>query len=48
MYHLANRNIIKSEFERIGKYKQKGDLSSEIEIIEYLNKRDRALSPEKF
>ena len=39
----TRKDIIKAEFERIEKYKQKGDLSSETEIIEYLNKRDRAL-----
>ena len=38
----TRKDIIKAEFERIEKYKQKGDLSSEIKIIEYLNKRDRA------
>ena len=38
----ARKDLIKAEFERIEKYKQKGDLSSEIKIIEYLNKRDRA------
>ena len=39
----TRKDIIKAEFERIEKYKQKGDLSSEIEILEYLNKSDRAL-----
>lgn len=39
----TRKDIIKAEFERIEKYKQKGDLSSEIEIIKYLNKRDRIL-----
>ena len=38
----TRKDIIKAELERIEKYKQKGDLSSEIKIIEYLNKRDRA------
>jgi len=38
----ARKDLIKAEFERIEKYKQKGDLSSETKIIEYLNKRDRA------
>jgi hypothetical protein len=38
----ARKDFIKAEFERIEKYKQKGDLSSETKIIEYLNKRDRA------
>ncbi len=38
----TRKDILKAEFERIEKYKQKGDLSSEIEIIEYLDKRDRA------
>ena len=39
----TRKDIIKAEYERIEKYKQKGDLSSGIEILEYLNKRDRAL-----
>jgi len=39
----TRKDIINAEFERIEQYKQKGDLSSEAEIIEYLNKRDRAL-----
>ena len=37
----TRKDIIKAEFERIEKYKQKGDLLSEIEIINYLNKRDQ-------
>ena len=39
----TRKDIIKAEFERIEKYKQMGDLSSETEILDYLNKRDRAL-----
>ena len=38
------KDFIKEEFERIERYKQKGDLCSETEIIKYLNRRDRALS----
>lgn len=39
----TRKDFIKAEFERIEKYKRKGDLSAETEIIEYLNKRDRSL-----
>ena len=37
----TRKDIIQAEFERIEKYKQKGDLLSEIEIINYLNRRDQ-------
>jgi len=40
----TRKDFIKAEFERIEKYKRKGDLSSENDIIEYLNRRDRVLS----
>jgi hypothetical protein len=36
----ARKDIIKAEFERIENYQRKGDLSSEADIIEYLNRRD--------
>ena len=40
----TRKDMIKAEFKRIEKYKRKGDLSSENDIIEYLNRRDRVLS----
>ena len=38
------KDLIKAEFDRIEKYQQKGDLASEREIIEYLNRRDGDLN----
>ncbi len=36
----TRKDLIKAEFDRIVKYQRKGDLASEREIIEYLNRRD--------
>ena len=44
----TRKDIIKAELERIEKYRCKGDLSSETEIIEYLNRRDRTLLQQTF
>ena len=36
----TRKDLIKAEFDRIFKYQRKGDLASERETIEYLNRRD--------
>ena len=40
----TRKDLIKAEFDRIDKYQRKGDLASEREIIEYLNRRDRGFN----
>jgi hypothetical protein len=36
------KELIKGELDRIQKYQHKGDLASEIEILNYLDKRDKS------
>jgi hypothetical protein len=40
----TRKDLIKAEFDRIDKYQRKGDLASEREIIEYLNRRDKGFN----
>ncbi len=42
----TRKDLIKAEFDRIVKYQRKGDLASEREIIDYLNRRD-GFTPKK-